>query len=169
MIAVVLLVAVGPQRLPALMKAVGQGMREFRRATAELRRASGIDEIMRDDPLGTRRRPAPARRLPPPTPPTRPTSGSPMGAAATGATGPKATDQAGDGPPGSGQPPGATTATATSSGASPAEAAQAPTGEPPGSDAAATALRAEYPPDGVDVAHARARLAAGNSQREGPR
>ncbi|MFT3927125.1 MAG: Sec-independent protein translocase protein TatB [Myxococcales bacterium] len=50
-IAVILLIAVGPRQLPQLMKTVGKGMREVRRATNDLRRSTGIDELMRDDEL----------------------------------------------------------------------------------------------------------------------
>lgn len=84
-IAVVLLVAVGPKKLPQLMKTVGQGMRQFRDATTELRRASGIDEIMREDPLGTR---TPARR-----------TKNPLGPLATGAAGAAGAGQAAAGAP----------------------------------------------------------------------
>lgn len=52
--AVVLLIAVGPGRMPKLMKAVGKGLREFRKASDELRKQSGIDELMREDPAGLR-------------------------------------------------------------------------------------------------------------------
>jgi len=51
MIAVVLLIAVGPKKMPTLMKAMGKGLREFRRATRELKNAAGIDELLRDDAL----------------------------------------------------------------------------------------------------------------------
>ena len=44
-IAVVLLIAVGPNKLPQLLKAVVKGYREFRRATRELRASTGIDSI----------------------------------------------------------------------------------------------------------------------------
>jgi TatA/E family protein of Tat protein translocase len=50
-IALVILFAVGPGKMPTFMKAVGKGVREFRRATRELRSASGIDELMRDEDL----------------------------------------------------------------------------------------------------------------------
>lgn len=60
-LAIVLLIAVGPQGMPKLMKAVGRGMREFRKASRELRNQVGIDELLRDDdwrdPLGLRRQP----------------------------------------------------------------------------------------------------------------
>jgi len=48
MIGVVILIAVGPKRLPQLMKTVGQGVREIRRASNELRRSVGFDEMMRE-------------------------------------------------------------------------------------------------------------------------
>lgn len=53
-VAIVLLIAVGPGKMPGFMKAVGKGMREFRRASRELRKQSGIDELMREDALGVR-------------------------------------------------------------------------------------------------------------------
>lgn len=52
--AIVMLIAVGPGKMPGLMKAVGKGLREFRRASSELRKQSGIDELMREDVLGVR-------------------------------------------------------------------------------------------------------------------
>jgi TatA/E family protein of Tat protein translocase len=56
---VILLIAVGPKGMPKLMKAVGRGMREFRKATDDLRQQVGLDELMRDeewrDPLGLRK------------------------------------------------------------------------------------------------------------------
>lgn len=72
-ILVVLLIAVGPDKMPTFMKAVGKGLREFRRATRELRSSVGIDELLRDEDLRDLRRPidlnAPARR---PAKPARP-------------------------------------------------------------------------------------------------
>lgn len=69
MIALVVLIAVGPQRMPDLMKAVGKGLRDLRKASSDLRKQSGIDDLMREDPLGVReldrelRRPvAPSRK-----------------------------------------------------------------------------------------------------------
>ena len=66
--AVVVLIALGPKRLPEFMKTVGKGLREVRKATNDLRKHSGIDELMRDDPAGLRalsrdisRAPAPRR------------------------------------------------------------------------------------------------------------
>jgi sec-independent protein translocase protein TatB len=50
-IAVVLLIAVGPRQLPQMMKTVGKGIREIRRAADDLRRSTGIDDLMRDEDL----------------------------------------------------------------------------------------------------------------------
>ena len=50
-IAVVLILAVGPESMPKLFKAVGKGLREFRRASRELRNTIGIDEMMREEEL----------------------------------------------------------------------------------------------------------------------
>ena len=50
-IAVVLLLVVGPKELPSLLKTVGKGVREVRRASDELRKSVGIDELMRDEDL----------------------------------------------------------------------------------------------------------------------
>ena len=50
-IGVVLLLAVGPRQLPALMKTVGKGIRDVRRAAEDLRRSTGIDELLRDEDL----------------------------------------------------------------------------------------------------------------------
>lgn len=72
-ILVVLLIAVGPDKMPTFMKAVGKGLREFRRATRELRSSVGIDELLRDEDLRDLRRPidlnSPARRSAKPTRP----------------------------------------------------------------------------------------------------
>lgn len=50
-IAVILLIAVGPRQLPMLMKTVGKGLREVKKASEDLRRSTGIDELLRDDDL----------------------------------------------------------------------------------------------------------------------
>jgi Tat protein translocase TatB subunit len=60
-IAVVLLLAVGPRELPALMKTVGKGMREVRRASHDLRRSTGIDELLDDDARDSPLKPEPSR------------------------------------------------------------------------------------------------------------
>ncbi len=59
-IAVILLIAVGPRQLPSLMKTVGKGMREVRKASGELRRTVGIEQLLADDDLRD-----PMRKTPP--------------------------------------------------------------------------------------------------------
>ena len=56
-IGVVLLIVVGPTRLPKLLKAAVSSYREFRRATRELRASTGIDEILQDEDLKDLRKP----------------------------------------------------------------------------------------------------------------
>ncbi len=50
-IGIVLLIAVGPHRLPKLIKTVVRTYRELRRAVRELRSSSGLDDIIRDEEL----------------------------------------------------------------------------------------------------------------------
>ena len=72
-LAIVLLIAVGPTRLPTLMKTVGKGLREFRRATRDLRESTGIDEMLRDEDYRDPLRLRPGLRPVPPKPrPTEP-------------------------------------------------------------------------------------------------
>ncbi|MCA9615117.1 MAG: twin-arginine translocase TatA/TatE family subunit [Sandaracinus sp.] len=67
-IAIVMLLAVGPNRMPTLIKAVGKGIREFRKASTELRKQSGIDDLLRDDELASLRKlPQQVMKEPPPT------------------------------------------------------------------------------------------------------
>jgi sec-independent protein translocase protein TatB len=47
LIGVVTLVAVGPQRLPGMLKNLGQWMRKLRKMTTEVRQQTGIDEMLR--------------------------------------------------------------------------------------------------------------------------
>lgn len=61
LIFVVLLIVVGPDKLPTLMKTVGRTVRGLRNASRDIRSAVGIDELMRDDYLYS----PPARRAPP--------------------------------------------------------------------------------------------------------
>ncbi len=69
--AMVLLIALGPGKMPGFMKAVGKGMREFRRASRELRKQSGIDELLsEDDPIGIRKLQADILKEPAPRPKT---------------------------------------------------------------------------------------------------
>lgn len=62
-IAVVLLIAVGPKQLPSMMKTVGKGMRDLRRAADDLRKSTGIDELLRDEELRNPLREPPPRPL----------------------------------------------------------------------------------------------------------
>ncbi len=73
-IGVLLLVAVGPRRMPVMMKSVGRAMREFRKATRELRAQVGLDELLADEDLAN-----PMRRVPPRV---RPDVAAPRAAAA---------------------------------------------------------------------------------------
>jgi sec-independent protein translocase protein TatA len=61
---VIVLLAVGPDKLPAFMRTVGKGLRQVRNASREFKEAIGLDELMREgDPF----------RAPPLRPPaTRP-------------------------------------------------------------------------------------------------
>lgn len=48
-ICIVLIIAVGPERLPSMMKTVGKTMRTLRQASRDLREQTGIDELLRED------------------------------------------------------------------------------------------------------------------------
>ena len=49
---VIVLLAVGPDRLPTFMRTVGRGVRQVRNASREFKDAIGLDELMRDgDPF----------------------------------------------------------------------------------------------------------------------
>lgn len=48
-IAVIALVVVGPQKLPGMLRTLGQGIRKLRRLTTEVRAQTGIDEILREE------------------------------------------------------------------------------------------------------------------------
>lgn len=48
-ICVVLIIVVGPERLPSLMKTVGKAVRTVRQASREIQSTVGLDEILRDD------------------------------------------------------------------------------------------------------------------------
>jgi sec-independent protein translocase protein TatB len=50
-IAVVALVAVGPQKLPGMLRTMGQWVRKLRQMTTEVRAQTGIDEILRAEGL----------------------------------------------------------------------------------------------------------------------
>jgi sec-independent protein translocase protein TatB len=49
MIGVVALVAVGPQRLPGMLKTFGAWMRKLRKMTTDVRAQTGIDELLRQE------------------------------------------------------------------------------------------------------------------------
>ena len=51
LIGVVTLVAVGPQRLPGMLKNFGQWMRKLRKMTTEVRQQTGIDDLLRAEGL----------------------------------------------------------------------------------------------------------------------
>lgn len=66
---VIVLLAVGPDRLPAFMRTVGRGLRQVRNASREFKEAIGLDELMREgDPFRAppvrppRARPVPLQR-----------------------------------------------------------------------------------------------------------
>ena len=61
-ICIVLIIAVGPERLPGMMKTVGKTMRSLRQASRDIRTATGIDDLMREDFYA---QPKPTRPLPP--------------------------------------------------------------------------------------------------------
>ena len=66
-IGALLLMAVGPRRMPVMMKSIGRAMREFRKATRELRAQVGLDELMAEDDVlmkssPTKLRPVPAAK-----------------------------------------------------------------------------------------------------------
>ncbi|MDH3200358.1 MAG: twin-arginine translocase TatA/TatE family subunit [Myxococcales bacterium] len=88
---VILLLAVGPEKLPTFMRTVGKGLRQLRSASREFKDAIGLDELMREgDPFRAppvrppRARPVPVQTkeaepqeqpqaqptTPPPVPPT---------------------------------------------------------------------------------------------------
>jgi sec-independent protein translocase protein TatB len=57
---IVLIIAVGPDRLPAMMKGLGKTIRTVRQASRDIRATVGIDEMMREDVL----QPLPRRPVP---------------------------------------------------------------------------------------------------------
>jgi sec-independent protein translocase protein TatB len=48
-ICIVLIIAVGPERLPSMMKTLGKTMRTLRNASRDIRASTGIDELLRED------------------------------------------------------------------------------------------------------------------------
>lgn len=51
MIAVLVLIAVGPNRLPGMLKSIAKTYRQFRRAAQDIRSSTGIDDFLRDEEL----------------------------------------------------------------------------------------------------------------------
>jgi sec-independent protein translocase protein TatB len=62
-ICVVFILAVGPEKLPGMMKTVGKTLRTLRQASRDIRASTGIDELMRDDSFVLN---APRRQYTPP-------------------------------------------------------------------------------------------------------
>ena len=50
-VGVVTLIAVGPQRLPGMLKNFGQWMRKLRQMTVDVRQQTGIDDILKNEGL----------------------------------------------------------------------------------------------------------------------
>lgn len=48
-ICIVLIIAVGPERLPSMMKTLGRTIRTLRQASRDIRASTGIDELLRED------------------------------------------------------------------------------------------------------------------------
>jgi sec-independent protein translocase protein TatB len=69
---IVLIIAVGPDRLPTMMKGLGKAIRTVRAASREIRTTVGIDEMMREDVLAPPRRPPPKAAISRPTQPAQP-------------------------------------------------------------------------------------------------
>lgn len=86
-ILIVLLVVVGPSRLPTLMKSVGKTMRTLRQASRDIRTSIGFDELMREDVLRVPPRP---RAVPPQTEPRLPHATAPVADGAVPEAAPKA-------------------------------------------------------------------------------
>jgi sec-independent protein translocase protein TatB len=62
-ICIVLIIAVGPERLPSMMKTLGKTIRTLRQASRDIRASTGIDEMMREDfDLYAPIKPSPPRR-----------------------------------------------------------------------------------------------------------
>jgi sec-independent protein translocase protein TatB len=63
LICVILIVVVGPERLPSMMKTVGKTIRTVRQASRDLQTSVGLDELLREDVLEPMPRPP---LMPPP-------------------------------------------------------------------------------------------------------
>ena len=85
---VIVLLAVGPDKLPTFMRTVGKGLRQVRNASREFKEAIGLDELMREgDPFrAPPLRPPPTRpvpladKSPAPSPEVSPAAGAPLAA-----------------------------------------------------------------------------------------
>ena len=49
LILLVILIVVGPHKLPSMMRTLGQWLGRFRRMTTEMRAQSGIDDVLRQE------------------------------------------------------------------------------------------------------------------------
>ena len=92
---VIVLLAVGPDRLPTFMRTVGKGLRQVRNASREFKDAIGLDELMREgDPFRSppvrppRARPVPVQEKTPPASDRSPTVPPPVPEAAKAASTP---------------------------------------------------------------------------------
>jgi sec-independent protein translocase protein TatB len=131
-ICIVLIIAVGPERLPSMMKTVGKTVRTLRQASRDLRESTGIDELLRED---FDYHPPPVRKPAPPVGPSvarevepvmNPTTTPMAGVSAQDQASPSATD-AGASLPSDGP---LTAAVAPASGIEPSESSAAPIAEP---------------------------------------
>lgn len=138
LIAVVLIIVVGPERLPTLMRTVGKSLRTLRQASRDIRTTVGLDELMREDVLRTPPRPRP--RLAAAPEPGEERDAAQAVSAAEGDPGPIAREDAVEPPPPAGaKPPLAAVPSAAVEppGPRPAQPVQPPPGgapEPPVSD-----------------------------------
>ncbi len=51
LIAVLVLIAVGPDKLPTMLRTAAKSYRQFRRAAEDLRTSTGLDDFLRDEEL----------------------------------------------------------------------------------------------------------------------
>jgi len=96
---VIVLLAVGPDRLPTFMRTVGKGLRQVRNASREFKDAIGLDDLMREgDPF---RAPPirPPKARPVPVPDKKPPPPGPEPATASPPPSPEATRAASAAPP----------------------------------------------------------------------
>ncbi len=145
-IGVLLLIAVGPRRMPVMMKSMGRAMREFRKAARELRAQVGLDELMGEDDVLR-----PMKKVPRPV---RPATSDAAQNSAPSTTAPSAASSSTTQNPA----PGASTrvgATEFDSGHDTSDAESIDHADEDDAQAAARARLREYPPAGVDFAESR--------------